>query len=128
MVSKFTSFGDSGCGNFEEKRENEETYSGGADATAFRVLVWVASKFDWVGCIIDIKTAFLNAEMEVTEDENDLLILPPSIMTEKGYLPRNTVLQATEGGVWIPPIASSVGKPQRQSHERFADQSSERRK
>ena len=79
------------CGNFEEKRENEETYSGGADATAFRVLVWVASKFDWVGCIIDIKTAFLNAEMEVTEDENDLLILPPSIMTEKGYLPRNTV-------------------------------------
>ena len=79
------------CGNFEEKKEGEENYSGGADATAFRILIWCCGKFQWRAQIIDVRTAFLNADLELTEEENLLLIRPPHIMIEKGYLAPNTV-------------------------------------
>ena len=78
-------------GNFEEKKEREENYSGGADATAFRILIWCCGKFQWRAQIIDVRTAFLNADLELTEEENLLLIRPPHIMIEKGYLAPNTV-------------------------------------
>ena len=78
------------CGNFEEKK-GEENYSGGADATAFRILIWCCGKFQWRAQIIDVRTAFLNADLELTEEENLLLIRPPHIMIEKGYLAPNTV-------------------------------------
>ena len=79
------------CGNFEEKKGGEENYSGGADATAFRILIWCCGKFQWRAQIIDVRTAFLNADLELTEEENLLLIRPPHIMIEKGYLAPNTV-------------------------------------
>ena len=79
------------CGNFEEKKEGEENYSGGADATAFRILIWCCGKFQRRAQIIDVRTAFLNADLELTEEENLLLIRPPHIMIEKGYLAPNTV-------------------------------------
>ena len=79
------------CGNFEEKKEGEENYSGGADATAFCILIWCCGKFQWRAQIIDVRTAFLNADLELTEEENLLLIRPPHIMIEKGYLAPNTV-------------------------------------
>ena len=79
------------CGNFEEKKEGEETYSGGADSTAFRLMLWCAGKFQWKGLTLDVRTAFLNADLGLTEEENILLIRPPSIMTEKKYLKPNTV-------------------------------------
>ena len=79
------------CGNFEEKKEGEENYSGGADATAFRILIWCCGKFQWRAQIIDVRTALLNADLELTEEENLLLIRPPHIMIEKGYLAPNTV-------------------------------------
>ena len=51
------------CGNFETRSPNEENFSSGADSAAFRIMVWVASKFQWEGTTLDVKTAFLNAEM-----------------------------------------------------------------
>ena len=36
------------CGNYEERRDQEENYSGGADATAFRVMVAMAQGL-WLG-------------------------------------------------------------------------------
>ena len=79
------------CGNFEEKKEGEENYSGGADATAFRVLIWASGKFQWRGWVIDVRTAFLNADMEVKDEENLLLVKPPFILVEKKYLAPSTV-------------------------------------
>eukprot|EP00435_Cladocopium_sp_Y103_P055597 s1075_g18.t1 len=81
------------CGNFEERKEGEETYSSGADSVAFRVLIWLSAKLQWFGCSIDVKTAFLNADLQQPEEENLMLIKPPHIMIEKGYLRRNTVFQ-----------------------------------
>ena len=74
------------CGNFEAKREQEDTFSGGADATAFRVAIVAASRMGWEGVSIDIKTAFLNAEMNHYEGEDEILVKAPAILTEKGYL------------------------------------------
>ena len=81
------------CGNLEPKKEGEQTYSGGADATALRVLIWASAKYGWKGCVLDIKTAFLNACMEQDPEEDVLLLRPPSIFIEKGYLDRGQVYQ-----------------------------------
>ena len=67
------------CGNYEEKKEGEENYSGGADATSLRLLAWIASRMKWAGCILDVRTAFLNAQMEQEPDEDLLLVQPPHI-------------------------------------------------
>ena len=78
------------CGNFEEKRSNEDTYSSGADASAFRLLAATAAHFQWQGGTVDIKTAFLNAEMEAAEGESIIIIKPPMVMLEKNFLAPNT--------------------------------------
>ena len=74
------------CGNYEEKKQDEENFSSGADATAFRVLVWMASQRQWEGMTVDVKTAFLNAEWN--EDCQDTLVVvkPPGILVEHGAL------------------------------------------
>ena len=75
------------CGNYEEKKEGEENFSSGADATAFRVMIWMASQRQWHGASVDVKTAFLNAEWG-GEDESVVVVKPPAIFTENGALPR----------------------------------------
>ncbi|CAL1129507.1 unnamed protein product [Cladocopium goreaui] len=32
------------CGNFEEKKKDESTYSSGADAAAFRIMIWISAR------------------------------------------------------------------------------------
>ena len=39
------------CGNFESRSPDEENYSSGADATAFRVLCRLSAQRQWVGYI-----------------------------------------------------------------------------
>ena len=79
------------CGNHECKKSSEENYSGGADCTALRVLVWAAQRNQWVACVLDISTAFLNAAMEVKEGESILIIRPPSIFRDQGYMPKTAL-------------------------------------
>jgi hypothetical protein len=79
------------CGNFESRKDDEDNYSSGADATALRVLVWMAMKRQWLGCVIDVKTAFLNAKMIQKETEGLLLIKPPSILVDQGFMPRDAL-------------------------------------
>ena len=79
------------CGNYEAKKDQEDTYSGGADATAFRIMLVAAAREGWEGASIDVKTAFLNAEMNVQEGEAELLVRPPAVMVEKGYLSRDVL-------------------------------------
>ena len=81
------------CGNFESKDPNEETFSPGADAAAFRIMVWTASKFQWEASALDVKTAFLNAKMAAKEDQELILILPPASFVERGFLDRDTYYQ-----------------------------------
>ena len=73
------------CGNYEEKKEGEETYSTGADATTLRLLVWTSTKMGWCGCVLDVPTAFLNAEMEQSPEEDLLLIQAPHVLREAKF-------------------------------------------
>lgn len=57
------------CGNSESKDPHEDTFSSGAEAAAFRIMIWASSKFQWQGTVLDVKTAFLNAEMIQKEEE-----------------------------------------------------------
>ena len=86
------------CGNFEEKKEDEENFLSGADATAFRVLVWLSAQRQWEGVTVDVKTAFLNAEWNEEEEDTVVVVKPPSIFVEHGalkpgcfYVPRKAV-------------------------------------
>ena len=86
------------CGNFEEKKEDEENFSSGADATAFRVLVWLAAQKQWEALTVDVKTAFLNAEWNEEGQDAVVVVRPPPIFVEQGalksgcfYVPRKAV-------------------------------------
>ena len=81
------------CGNYEMKREGEETFSGGADSAALRIAVWAASRNQWEACCIDVKTAFLNAAMANEDEEAVVLIKPPFLFVDKGMMKRNSCFQ-----------------------------------
>ena len=73
------------CGNYEEKKP-EDTYSAGADAAALRLLIAAASYHQWEGGTLDVRTAFLNADMKAASDFEVLVIRPPQVMYEKGVI------------------------------------------
>ena len=73
------------CGNFETEKPDQENYSGGADATSLRVMVKKAAIENWDGLTMDVKTAFLNAELNEEEEEDYVIIKPPQMMINQGY-------------------------------------------
>eukprot|EP00438_Fugacium_kawagutii_P026560 Skav206294 [mRNA] locus=scaffold3268:30491:38245:+ [translate_table: standard] len=75
------------CGNFEEKSSFEDTYSSGADASTYRILLTFASNRQWKGVVLDIKTAFLNAEMKSTPGESIIIVIAPKIFVDQKVLP-----------------------------------------
>ena len=79
------------CGNYEERRDQEENFSGGADATAFRLMIAVAQAFQWEGGVVDVKTAFLNAKMIQEDGEPPILIKPPYLLVEKNVVQRGSL-------------------------------------
>ena len=74
------------CGNLEPRKPEEDNFSSGADASALRILVWCAARFQWLASTLDVRTAFLNAKMVLSEDEDLILVKPPALLTEKKYL------------------------------------------
>ena len=50
------------CRNYEQVKEGENTLSSGADASALRLFIVAASRFQWEGGTVDIKT---NSSMRV---------------------------------------------------------------
>ena len=77
------------CGNFETKKEDESTFSSGADAASLRILIWCAALFQWCASTLDVRTAFLNADMSLSENEDIIVIRPPILLTEKLYLKKD---------------------------------------
>ena len=75
------------CGNLEPVKQDEETFSSGADAAAFRILIWVSCLNQWEAQILDVKTAFLNAVMEISDTEDYLVVRPPPLLIEKKIYP-----------------------------------------
>ena len=74
------------CGNFEQVKDGESTYSSGADAAALRLLLVTASRMQWTAGTIDVKTAFLNAVMDQKDQQTLILVKPPPLFVEKGYM------------------------------------------
>ena len=77
------------CGNYEAKKEHEETYSGGADSTAFRLMMAISAQNQWCGGSVDIKTAFLNAYINYEQEDDLVLIKPPHFLVEKNYVEKD---------------------------------------
>ena len=76
------------CGKFEAKKPEEENFSSGADATAFRLMVHLATQHQWEGTTLDVKTAFLNASWDDDAEDTTILIKPPPILVEMKALPQ----------------------------------------
>ena len=87
------------CGNLEPRREEEDNFSSGADASALRILVWVAARGQWCATTLDVRTAFLNAKMVQSEDEDLILVKRPYLFTEKKFL-RKDVLHKPEKAIY----------------------------
>ena len=81
------------CGNFEPKKESEENYSGGADAASFRILIHHASKHQWDGASVNVRTAFLNADLVQSDQEDLVLINSPYHLVERGILEKETMYE-----------------------------------
>ena len=81
------------CGNLEPVQPHESTYSSGADAAALRLLIWAANRFQWETTTVDIKTAFLNANMDQSPEEDLLIIRPPNIFFEKKLFRRGVLFR-----------------------------------
>ena len=77
------------CGNLEPKKAEEDNFSSGADASALRILVWCAARYQWLASTLDVRTAFLNAKMVLSEEEDLILVKPPALLTEKKFLRRD---------------------------------------
>ena len=73
------------CGNFETEKPEQDNYSGGADSTALRIMVKKAAVQDWDGLTMDVKTAFLNAELNEEEENDYVVIKPPHVLVSQGY-------------------------------------------
>ena len=57
---------------------------------------------------MDVKTAFLNAEMELEEDENQIVAATHPCGTE--LLPEDGCLCPSQGGVWFEEVTKVVGE------------------
>jgi len=66
------------CGNLEPRKPEEDNFNSGADASALRILVLSASRFQWLASTLDVCTAFLNAKMVL----DLILVKPPALLTE----------------------------------------------
>ena len=80
------------CGNYVENKEGEELFASGADASALRMLLKVASEERWSLLTVDIRVAFLNAPLTTTTKNGDPMeenvvfaLKPPSLLVKLGY-------------------------------------------
>ena len=67
-------------------KDGESTYSSSADAAALRLLLVTASRLQWTAGTVDVKTACLNAVMDQRGQQTLILVKPPSLFIEKGYM------------------------------------------
>ena len=78
------------CGNFEKKVKEETVYTSLMDATNLRVLVKTAADRKWSMGKLDIKTAFLNADLrriyenDTTGNAKKIAVMPPPYLVQLG--------------------------------------------
>lgn len=55
-----------------------------------RLAIHMASTYQWEASTVDVRTAFLNAPMSIEDDEDLMLVKPPSFLVERGFMSRTT--------------------------------------
>ena len=80
------------CGNFQPKHRQEALYTSNTDITSVRTLLAVSAKMGWGLTVIDVTTAFLNAALP--EEEGEVLVRPPKILSEFGLVPEGSLWRA----------------------------------
>ena len=80
------------CGNFQPKHKQEALYTSNTDITSVRTLLAVSAKMGWGLTVIDVTTAFLNAALP--EEEGDVFVRPPKILSEFGLVPEGSIWRA----------------------------------
>ena len=96
------------CGNYESKKDSEQTFSSGADAAAFRLSIWAAARHQWAGAVIDIKTAFLNVDGSGRPRSCPDFGATCTFHRE-GLHGTGWFLRASKSCVWAPPFSKIVG-------------------
>ena len=78
------------CGNFEQIKDGESTYSSGTDAAALKLLLVTSHRMQWTAGTDNVKTAFLDAVMDQRGQQTLILVKPPPLFIEKGYMKLGT--------------------------------------
>eukprot|EP00438_Fugacium_kawagutii_P024973 Skav217964 [mRNA] locus=scaffold3450:124613:131011:+ [translate_table: standard] len=78
------------CGNFLPPDPKMEVYASGTNGVSLRLAVAEASRRGWKGAITDVHTAFLNAPMNLLNDDQPdrvALMKPPMLLTSLNLIP-----------------------------------------
>ena len=84
-----------GCGNHVEPDPDQDLFAAGTNAVAVRIALALSSQHRWMGRVLDIRTAFLNAPMEADQDGSEAgeegevkmaLMKPPSLLVQTGFI------------------------------------------
>ena len=70
------------CGNYQSKQPGEDVYTENVDVSTVRLAIAVAARRKWSLGALDIKTAFLNAD--VPPSEEDVIMKPPPLFVWMG--------------------------------------------
>ena len=93
------------CGNFEEDQGNEVTFTANLDASSFRAALATAAHNDWSIAVMDVSTAFLNADLPIGHKK--VIVRPPAIFVHYGLVPAGTLWVAEKAvyGLRVSPKA-----------------------
>ena len=69
------------CGNFQSKRAQEDSYAGGCQADALRVMLVRGAALGWSLASTDIRNAFILAPIQEEDDEEEMVyaLYPPKV-------------------------------------------------
>ena len=76
------------CGNYADRREGEDLFASGSDCISLRLALRRAVNQGWEGATADVRTAFLNAPISGTAEEDPdyiVLISPPRLLVRLGF-------------------------------------------
>ena len=81
------------CGNFVDQstpdQKDQCLYASGADAVCLRYVLKQAAEKSWGATVLDIRTAFLNAPLDVEDDGQDptvVVLKPPLLLIKTGHV------------------------------------------
>ena len=108
-------------GIFEAPSDHEQTYCGGADITALRIMIVFAVQFQWRGSTLDIKTAFLNANFDMEQGEDRSSCEASTVFHWSRLDEQGQAIPSSKGHLWFPSKPSVVGTLQGSTSDWFWD-------